>query len=89
MTLDKVTVGYAFDTTYPKTQKTASTEKNETGNNHNESAFESVGPTAPESVKNAWMQAAEETGVNGYVKPYIPNAGYANAKTYEWSSKLQ
>ncbi len=66
MTLDKVTVGYAFDTTYPKTQKTASTEKNKTGNNHNESAFESVGPTAPESVKNAWMQAAEETGVNGY-----------------------
>lgn len=66
MTLDKVTTGYAYDTTYPKTGKTASTEKNETGNNQNESAFESVGPTAPESVKNAWMQAAEETGVNGY-----------------------
>jgi len=69
MTLDKVTVGYTF--AYPNTGKTASTGKNEatvmnTGNSYHESAFQSVGPAAPESVKNAWMQAAEETGANGY-----------------------
>lgn len=66
MTLDKVTAGYDFHSTYPKTEKAVLAEKNETANSHHASAFESVGPTAPESVKNAWMQAAEETGVNGY-----------------------
>lgn len=65
MTLDKVTDGYAYNTAYPKTEKMVSTEKNRAENSYNKSAFESVGPTAPESVKNAWMQAAEETGVNG------------------------
>lgn len=30
-----------------------------------EAAFEYVGPNAPESVKKAWMEAAEKVGVNG------------------------
>ena len=59
MTLDKVTDGYAYNAAYPKTEKMVSTEKNGAENSYNKSAFESVGPTAPESVKNAWMQAAE------------------------------
>lgn len=79
MTLDKVSIGYLFDTSYSKTEKanslnfyqtvqTAEQGETQSGskNNVNESAFQSVGPTAPESVKNAWMQAAEEIGVNGY-----------------------
>ncbi|HCU2974952.1 hypothetical protein ACTGZ3_11315 [Clostridioides difficile] len=33
--------------------------------NKNETAFKSVGPNAPDEVKNAWMEAAEETGANG------------------------
>lgn len=30
-----------------------------------ESAFEQVGPNAPEKVKKAWLEAAEEVGANG------------------------
>lgn len=30
-----------------------------------EAAFEHVGPNAPESVKKAWLEAAEKVGVNG------------------------
>lgn len=65
MTLDKVTLGYAFNATYPPTEKTSLAAKDESESFYHKSAFESVGPTAPESVRNAWMQAAEETGVNG------------------------
>lgn len=32
---------------------------------YNEKAFESLAPNAPEEVRNAWMEAARETGVNG------------------------
>ena len=32
---------------------------------YNEKAFASVGANAPEEVKQAWMEAAKETGVNG------------------------
>lgn len=32
---------------------------------NNERRFESYGPNAPEEVKQAWMKAAEETGLNG------------------------
>lgn len=32
---------------------------------NNERRFESYGPNAPEEVKQAWMNAAEETGLNG------------------------
>ena len=37
---------------------------------HDKKAFASVGANAPEEVKQAWMDAAKETGVNG---PCIPN----------------
>ena len=30
-----------------------------------EKAFEQVGPNAPEEVKNAWIEAAKEVGLNG------------------------
>lgn len=77
MTLDKVGIGYLFDNSYSKTEKAnspnfyqtvqaAEQSEAQSKSNVDESAFQSVGPTAPESVKNAWMQAAEETGVNGY-----------------------
>lgn len=32
---------------------------------YNERAFESLAPNAPDEVKDAWMEAAKETGVNG------------------------
>ncbi len=32
---------------------------------YDEKAFESVGANAPEEVRQAWMEAAKETGVNG------------------------
>ena len=32
---------------------------------HDEEAFDMVGPNAPEEVKQAWMDAAKEIGVNG------------------------
>lgn len=32
---------------------------------YDEKAFESVGANAPEEVKQAWLEAAKETGVNG------------------------
>lgn len=32
---------------------------------YDEKAFASVGANAPEEVKQAWMEAAKETGVNG------------------------
>lgn len=31
-----------------------------------EKAFEQVAPNAPEEVKNAWIEAAKETGANGF-----------------------
>lgn len=33
--------------------------------NYNEKAFSMVGANAPESVKKAWLEAANETGANG------------------------
>lgn len=33
---------------------------------YDEKAFESVGANAPEQVKQAWMEAAKEAGVNGF-----------------------
>ena len=32
----------------------------------NEKAFEYIAPNAPESVKQAWIEAAKETGANGF-----------------------
>ena len=32
---------------------------------YDEEAFENAGPNAPQSVKDAWMEAAKETGANG------------------------
>ena len=42
-------------------------EKAETASvrDYDEVAFENVGPNAPQSVKDAWMEAAKETGANG------------------------
>ena len=42
-------------------EKAAQDEKT----NYDEKAFESVGANALEEVKQAWMEAAKETGVNG------------------------
>lgn len=42
-------------------------EKTEQGKSadHDEQAFEMVGPHAPQNVKNAWMEAAKEVYANG------------------------
>ncbi|MBP3475426.1 MAG: hypothetical protein J6K48_03795 [Lachnospiraceae bacterium] len=66
-------------TGYPAGYETRKTERNTTSKSfadqaaeavkdkidYDEKAFESVGPNAPENVKQAWMEAAKETGTNG------------------------
>ena len=44
--------------------------------NYNEKAFEYVAPNAPESVKQAWMEAAEEVGANGF--GLLPNGMWSH-----------
>lgn len=45
--------------------KSETTACNDRGNSPAEQAFHNVAPNAPDSVKKAWMEAAEETGANG------------------------
>ena len=76
MSINGISAGY-YPTAYtntntPKSTETASfadtiVEKAETANvrDYDEVAFENVGLNAPQSVKDAWMEAAKETGANG------------------------
>ena len=76
MSVGGVTTSY-YATGYNNTNITKSTEavsfadtiagKAETASvsDYDEEALESVGSNAPQSVKDAWMEAAKETGANG------------------------
>ena len=75
MSINGVSTNY-YPTTYTNTQKVKVTEtasfadtiaeKAETAKiDWEELAFEHAGPNAPQSVKDAWMEAAKETGANG------------------------
>ena len=76
MSINGVSTNY-YPTAYTNTQKVKATEKAsfadtiaekaETASvrDYDEVAFENVGPNAPQSVKDAWMEAAKETGANG------------------------
>ena len=76
MNMDVMSAGHYArnyaNTNTPKSTETASfadtiAEKAETASvrDYDEVAFENVGPNAPQSVKDAWMEAAKETGANG------------------------
>ena len=76
MSINGVSTNY-YPTAYtntntPKSTETASfantiAEKAATAGvrDYDEVAFENAGPNAPQSVKDAWMEAAKETGANG------------------------
>ena len=76
MSINGVSTNY-YPTAYAKTNVPKSTEtssfadtiaeKAETASvrDYDEEALESVGANAPKSVKDAWMEAAKETGANG------------------------
>ena len=76
MAINGISAGY-YPTAYTNTQKVKATETTSFADtivekaatasvrNYDEVAFENVGPNAPQSVKDAWMEAAKETGANG------------------------
>lgn len=45
--------------------QTAQNKVEQEKTDYDERAFESIGPNAPKEVKQAWMDAAKEAGVNG------------------------
>ena len=76
MSINGVSTNY-YPTAYTNTQKVKATETTSFADaiaekaatasvrDYDEEALESVGSNAPQSVKDAWMEAAKETGANG------------------------